>query len=88
MPGEGVTIDTDTGVGGCCDEFLHVVEIHVTIAIYAAGHLHGVTCNGFAGVLTDHVPDQGIIEVFGSNAQLEIGILVMVDVFLECFVFI
>ena len=45
-------------------------------------------CNGFAGVFTDHVPDQGVIEVFGCNAQLEIGVLVMVDVFLERFVFI
>ena len=81
-----MAIDADAGIRGGSNELLDIVEIHVAIAIHATGHLHGVACNGLVGVFTNHVLDQGVVEVLGSNTQFEIGVLLSIDVLLECLV--
>ena len=83
-----MTIDADASISGCSHELLYIVEIHIAIAIHATGHLHGVACNGLIGVFTDHILDKGVVEILGSNAQFEIRILLIIDVLLECLVFI
>ena len=78
MPGEGMTINAKSGLGGCIHVFFHGLEIHVAIAINTTGHFHSVTCNSLTEVLIDQVLERVVSQIVidgCTGTEFEIGIL-------------
>ena len=91
MPGEGVAIDIQTSLSGGIHVFLHFIEVHVTISIHATGHFHGIACNRLGEVGVGHLIDRGFLEVVidgSAGTEFEVRVFVVVDICLECLVFI
>ena len=86
MPCKGVAIDVDSGIGGSIHVVLHGGEIHVAIAVHAARHLHGIASNRLCEVLVNQTFVLGVVEIriYGcTDAEFEIGVLRVINVFFE-----
>ena len=91
VPGEGVTVNVESGFGSCIHVFLDGFEVHVAIAIHTTGHLHGIACHRLGEVGVGHLIDRRFLEIVidgGSGTEFEVGVLLVVNVLLECLVFI
>ena len=76
----------DSSLGSGFHILLHVGEVHIAVAVYATGHLHGIAGDGLREVLVDHLPVRGIAQVFadgGAGTEFEVGILCVVDVLFQ-----
>ena len=86
VPGEGVSIDVNTCLCGCFHIVLHLREIHVAVAIHHASHLHGVACHRLGEVGVGHLIDRRFLEILihgRTSAQLEVGVLGVVNILFQ-----
>ena len=86
-----MTVYVQTGIGSCLHIVFYGGEVHVAIAVYTTGHLHGVSGYGLGEVLVYQVLKHRLVQivVYGSTCtQLEVGVLLVVDIILQSLVLI
>ena len=77
MPGQGVTIDIESSIGGGFHVGLDGTEVHRAVVAHTGGHLHGVAGNGLIEVgIGHHIGNAllGIVGGIGSNTHMEVGV--------------
>ena len=73
-----MAVNIQTSLSCCIHIVLHGFKIHVTIAIHATGHLHGVTSNSLCEVLVGQFIDRRFFKIVRNGStytQLEVWIL-------------
>ena len=86
-----MTVNIQASLSCCIHIVLHCFKIHVSIAIHATGHLHGIACNSLCEVLVGQFIDRRFLKIVWNGStytQLEIRILGIVDILLERLVLI
>ena len=86
MPGKGVAVDIESGIGGIVNIGIDGSEIHVAIAIHAACHLHGIAGNSFGEVGVNQLIERTflIVVIDGcTGTKFEVGVLQVINILLK-----
>ena len=70
---------------------LHGLEVHIAVAIYATGHLHGVTSNRLTEILIDQVLERVVVQIVidgCTGTEFKIGVLGLVDILFQSLVLV